>query len=129
MGKQPSEKPLQVFSFSADAFDRIMSKKKQQVHEALKDGFADATDTGIPALRDALNAITWDNRIQNARSFLDEVKVFLETLKKWSAGASSEHKMEAEERALLDSRLQTEIRKLQEVFLVAIFKYYISTLN
>jgi hypothetical protein len=112
MGQEPSEKPLEVFSVSSHVFTRLSQGRNE---EALRRGFLTKADTGVPTLRDALIAMTWGIRQQNARSFNQDVEVYHTRLKWWSADTSSEYKMLDEERAIVESRMQTEIKKLDEV--------------
>jgi hypothetical protein len=115
MGKQPSEKLLQVFGVSSAAFDYITRGKQQDVQRTLRKGFSSTIETGIPALRDALMAITWGIRQPNARSFNEDVESFLTRTKLWSADAASEHKMAVSPRAVVEGRMEAEIKKLEQV--------------
>jgi hypothetical protein len=115
MGKQPSEKPLRVFSVSANAFDLICSGEQHEVQKALENGFTNKIETGIPALRDALMAITWGTRLSSARMFNEEVEICLAVMKTWSADSAPEYMMAANKRALVESRMDAEIMKLEEV--------------
>jgi hypothetical protein len=115
MGKQPSEKPLRVFSVSANAFDLICSGEQHEVQKALENGFTNTIETGIPALRDALMAITWGTRLSNARMFNEEVENCLAVMKTWSADNAPEYMMAANKRAIVESRMEAEIKKLEEV--------------
>jgi hypothetical protein len=115
MGKQPSEKPLQVFSVSSAAFDHLTRGKKHKVQGALRKGFSTTVKTGIPALRDVLMAITWGIRQPNARSFNEDVESCLTRLKLWSADSASEHKMAVSKRAIVEGRMDAEIKRLEQV--------------
>jgi hypothetical protein len=97
---------------SADIFARLSMGKLQ---EAQRKGFTTKADTGIPALRDALIAITWGTRQQNARSFNGDVQSCHTRMKLWSADTSSEYKMLDEEKIIVESRMHAEIKKLEEV--------------
>ncbi|KAE9376210.1 hypothetical protein N431DRAFT_532541 [Stipitochalara longipes BDJ] len=113
MGQQRAEQPLQVFSVSSDAYSRILRGRKK---EALRKGFSGWTDTGIPELRDALSAVTWGIRQQNARSFNEDIENCLIRMKMWSADTSSEYKMLSSERAIVEDRMDSEIKKLEQAF-------------
>jgi hypothetical protein len=112
MRQEECEEPLEVFSVSADMFTRLSRGK---VEEAQRKGFSTKADTGIPALRDALIAITWHTRQQNSRSFNGDVESCHTRMKLWSADTSSEYKMLDEEKTIVESRIQGEIKKLDEV--------------
>ena len=112
MGQEECEEPLEVFSVSADIFTRLSRGK---AHEAQRKGFSTKADTGIPALRDALIATTWGTRQQNSRSFNGDVESCHTRMKLWSADTSSEYKMMDEEKTIVESRMQAEIKKLEEV--------------
>lgn len=115
MGQEESEKPLEIFSVSADIFTRLCSGRIEDEQLALNKGFSTRADTGIPALRDAMIAMTWGIRQQNARSFNGDVESCHTRMKLWSADTSSEYKMLDEEKAIVERRLRVEIKKLEEV--------------
>jgi hypothetical protein len=112
MGQSEIEKPLQVFSVSADTYTRLLA---DETDEALRKGFSTLADTGIPALRDALDAITWGIRQHNARSFIGDVESCHARMRLWSADTSSEYKMLDDEKVIVERRMDAEINKLKEV--------------
>jgi len=116
--QEGSEKPLQVFSVSAEAYGHLINRERE---DALKKEFSTTADTGIPALKDAILAMTWPIRQENARSFNEEVEHCLTRMKLWSMDTSSEYKMSDAERVILQSRLDTQIQSLDEVCLVVCF--------
>jgi hypothetical protein len=112
MGQPASERPLQVFSVSANAFFHFIEGEEQ---EAYYKGFSAKADTGIPDLRDALVAITWGSRLQNAQLFNEDVQRFVTRTKLWIVDSSSEYKMTDGERAIVEKRMEAEVKKLEQV--------------
>lgn len=110
--QEDSEKPLKVFSVSAEAYCKLIDGDRE---DALSKGFPTTTDTGVPDLRDALLAMTWPIRQRNAQSFNEEVESCVTRMKLWSSNTSSEYKMPDEERARLEGRMNTEIGNLDQV--------------
>jgi hypothetical protein len=112
MGQSEIEKPLQVLSVSADTYTRLLAG---ETDEALRKGFSTLADTGIPALRDALDVITWGIRQHNARSFIGDIESYHARMRLWSADTSSEYKMLDDEKVIVERRMDAEINKLKEI--------------
>ncbi|KAG4429175.1 hypothetical protein IFR05_015341 [Cadophora sp. M221] len=113
MGKQPSEKELRVFSVSSNVFSRLNNNNKEY---GLGRGFFTKADTGIPALRDALLATTWDIRERNARSFNEDAESSLSRMKLWVCNKSPEFKMSQDQRKIVEYRIQQRVSSLETKF-------------
>ena len=105
MGRQPPEKPLQVFSVSSEVFNRF-DQGDEDYRPRL--GFQTKWDTYVPKLRDALISTTWDLREANARAFYNDAQTFLGRLRVWSSDISADYKMSAVDRAILESGIERQ---------------------
>ncbi|CZS91694.1 uncharacterized protein RAG0_02208 [Rhynchosporium agropyri] len=115
MGKKTStEKDLRIFSVSSNVFARLNGRNGRDY--ALQRGFLSRSDTGIPALREALLATTWENRERNARSFNEDAESSLTRMKLWVSDKAMNFKMSCEERKHVESRLGTIVDELETKF-------------
>lgn len=112
MGQKLEEKPLQVFSVSARAFNAFV---KEDETYGPRHGFYAKANTGVPALRDALISTTWELRETNARAFNNDAQKVLARLKVWSSDTSADFKMAADNRKVLEDRSNTKVSLLWKV--------------
>lgn len=112
LGEQEASSHLQIFCVSAKAFLDLCSG---QEGEALDCGFFTKADTGIPTLRDALIAKTWESRLLSSRTFNEGVANAAALLDTWSADTIADFKMRPDERAVVETKLNEMYGALEQV--------------
>ncbi|CZS91568.1 uncharacterized protein RCO7_07029 [Rhynchosporium graminicola] len=114
MGKKSSWKELSIFSVSSDVFACL--HEDQDKDYAMRRGFFNKADTGIPGLRNALIATTWETRERNALTFNEDAECSLARMKLWVSDNSADFKMSRDEREHVESRLNILVEDLEAKF-------------
>ncbi|KAJ8068912.1 hypothetical protein OCU04_002593 [Sclerotinia nivalis] len=113
LGEKDNPKPLRIFCVSAQAFMNLCAGQQSK---ALDSGFFTKDDTGIPKFRDTLIATTWETRLRNARTFNKGVANAAAQLDVWSADTIVDFKMKADERVVIDTKLNEMYEALEQEF-------------
>ena len=112
MGKRPAPTDLQIFHVSSGVYHMLVRGK----HALAKSrGFAKKADTGIPALREALLATTWDIRERNAHAFNEDAESSLKRLKLWVADTTADYKLTQDQRERVEQRIKQKVEGLGDV--------------